>query len=74
MCRGMKIQLSQNQIEITYRILECQFCQIRAREDKERLKMKKNSAIRNGCISVRGIIKLHPFGTSAEQSETIASK
>ena len=27
MYRGMKIQLSQKQIEITIRILECQFCQ-----------------------------------------------
>ena len=27
MYRGMKIQLSQKQIEITNRILECQFCQ-----------------------------------------------
>ena len=26
----------------------------------------KNSAIRNCCISMRGAIKLHPFGTSAE--------
>ena len=32
-------------------------------------KKGKNSAIRNCWISVRGAIKLHSFGTSAEQSE-----
>ena len=36
--RGMKIQLSQKQIEITDRILECQFCQT----TEEKMKWAKN--------------------------------
>ena len=36
--RGMKIQLSQKQIEITNRILECQFCQT----TEEKMKWAKN--------------------------------
>ena len=34
----------------------------------------KNSAIRNCYISLRGAIKLHPFGTSAKQSEACMPK
>ena len=34
----------------------------------------KNSAVRNCCISARGAIKLHPFGTSVERSEACMPK
>ena len=34
----------------------------------------KNGAIRNCCISARGAMKLHPFGTSAERSKAHVPK
>ena len=37
-------------------------------------KTRKNSAIRNCCISARGAIKLHPFVTSAEQTKECMPK
>ena len=39
--RGMKIQLSQKQIEITNRILECQFCQT----TEEKMKWAKKEIV-----------------------------
>ena len=42
---------------------------------KSKIKFQEqNSAIRNCCISARGAIKLHLFGTSAELSEACMPK